>query len=113
MSDRYETPSWDDEPGDLEPRSPVADVPGSPATGAEETGLDASSENVLDGWPAVDPVSLGSDDDDAAEDRDVRDGRLTRFIHSVIHSRRHSVDRGRSVHRHLVDNRVDRCPHRP
>ena len=59
MSDRYETPSWDSEPDDLGTRNPVADDPaeldaGTPEVGTEEQGLDASSENVLDGWPAVD-----------------------------------------------------------
>ena len=31
MSDRYETPSWDDEPDDLATRSPVADEAYEPA----------------------------------------------------------------------------------
>lgn len=45
MSDRYQTPSWDDEPDDL--RSSDA-----PAVQEDASDLDASSENVLDGWPA-------------------------------------------------------------
>jgi len=65
MSDRYETPRWDDEPEDLlagETR-PASD----PVEGAESD-LDASSENVLDGWPAADPTTLVVDDEPPADD---------------------------------------------
>jgi len=58
MSDRYETPSWGDEPDDLATRSPVAGEPREPIERPDDPGehdLDASSENVLDGWPATDP----------------------------------------------------------
>src|SRR4051794_30730962 len=58
MSDRYETPSWGDEPDDSATRSPVAGEPREPLERTGEAGeedLDASSENVLDGWPAIDP----------------------------------------------------------
>ena len=55
MSDRYETPSWDDEPDDVGTRHPVADeAADEPEVASVEQGLDASSENVLDGWPATD-----------------------------------------------------------
>ena len=67
MSDRYETPSWGDEPDDLATRSPVADDALAADTVGVEAGdpdLEASSENVLDGWPSIDPeaapVSSGS-----------------------------------------------------
>jgi 6,7-dimethyl-8-ribityllumazine synthase len=66
MSDRYETPSWDDEPADLGTAAPVSpesepdDVPGE----AADTGLDASSENVLDGWPVAE-VGASEDEDEA------------------------------------------------
>jgi 6,7-dimethyl-8-ribityllumazine synthase len=77
MSDRYETPSWDDEPeepgsaavaggdvrvtgmGDAEAREPDS----------READLDASSENVLDGWPAA----AGDADADPDADDDVDD----------------------------------------
>ncbi len=67
MTDRYETPRWDDEPDDLATRSPVADE-GYEPRGADvgEPGLEASSENVLDGWPAVDPVAVSDDEDESA-----------------------------------------------
>src|SRR6476646_1731591 len=70
MSDRYETPSWGDEPDDLATRTPVAGEPREPLEPREpiephepnersaevgEEDLEASSENVLDGWPATDP----------------------------------------------------------
>jgi 6,7-dimethyl-8-ribityllumazine synthase len=55
MSDRYETPSWDDEPDDLATRSPDPDAPADAGAGPGDQGLDASSENVFDGWPAADP----------------------------------------------------------
>jgi 6,7-dimethyl-8-ribityllumazine synthase len=68
MSDRYETPRWDDEP-----RDPVAnEESGASVSDPSEEGsdLDASSENVLDGWPAaaepVDVVDAAEDDADGA-----------------------------------------------
>jgi len=51
MSDRYHTPRWDDEPREPESDDVVAEE--EPADEAGEPDLDASSENVLDGWPAV------------------------------------------------------------
>jgi 6,7-dimethyl-8-ribityllumazine synthase len=63
MSDRYETPSWDDEPADLGTAASAAagpeldDLPGE----AAEPEIDASSENVLDGWPVAE---AGAPDDD-------------------------------------------------
>jgi len=68
MSDRYETPRWDDEPDDLETRSPVANEGYEPPEAGAEVGepnLDASSENVLDGWPAVDPDAEPEDEDES------------------------------------------------
>lgn len=54
MSDRYETPRWGNEPEELGSDDVVAeDVP---AAEVGETDLDASSENVLDGWTAPDAV---------------------------------------------------------
>ena len=61
MSDRYETPRWDDEPRDLLASEESATEPLDAADG--DSDLDASSENVLDGWPAVDPLDV---EDDAA-----------------------------------------------
>ncbi len=56
MSDRYETPRWDDE---LEE---IGDVDGAgedtAVGGVEESDLDASSENVLDGWPEVEDAAV-------------------------------------------------------
>src|SRR4051794_4202349 len=65
MSDRYETPSWDQEPDDLPTRSPVAgDTVAADAVGVEagDPDLEASSENVLDGWPAIDPEAAPDDE---------------------------------------------------
>ena len=65
MSDRYETPRWDDEPEDLlAGETRAADDPVS----ADESDLDVSSENVLDGWPAADPTSLVADDEPSVDD---------------------------------------------
>ncbi|MSO94823.1 MAG: 6,7-dimethyl-8-ribityllumazine synthase [Thermoleophilia bacterium] len=61
MSDRYDSPSWDDEPRDL---LADEDAPVQAASEATEiSDLDASSENVLGGWPAADstPVELEGD----------------------------------------------------
>jgi len=67
MSDRYETPSWDDEPRDLGARNSLADdAPDvSDASDVEEpsvedAGLEAASENVFDAWPVAPPA----DEDD-------------------------------------------------
>ena len=71
MSDRDETPRWDDEPDDLATRTPVADEgyePGGAGAELEEPGLEASSENVLDGWPAVDPDAVPEDEDESPVD---------------------------------------------
>jgi 6,7-dimethyl-8-ribityllumazine synthase len=70
MSDRYETPRWDDEFEELG-RTAVGgqgDVEAD-ADGAEEAiDLDASSENVLDGWPATtEPVVTTADPDEELE----------------------------------------------
>ena len=51
MSDRYQTPRWDGESRDLESDDVVAE--GVPVAAAQDSGLDASSENVLEGWPAA------------------------------------------------------------
>ncbi len=52
MSDRFETPSWDAEPDDLGSGKELADE--APGTSATDEDLDASRENVLDGWPVSD-----------------------------------------------------------
>ena len=52
MSDRYETPRWGGDPE--EPGSDDAVAEGEPAAEEGESGLDASSENVLDGWSEAD-----------------------------------------------------------
>jgi 6,7-dimethyl-8-ribityllumazine synthase len=65
MSDRYETPSWDDEPADLGNAAPVSPEP-EPGE-RPDADLDASSENVLEGWPvaeAVPPDEHADDPDD-------------------------------------------------
>ena len=49
MSDRYETPRWDDELEEVEDPSVAGDDEAVAVVG--ESDLDASSENVLDGWP--------------------------------------------------------------
>ena len=49
MSDRYETPRWDDELEEVEDPSVAGDD--EAVAGVGESDLDASSENVLDGWP--------------------------------------------------------------
>lgn len=57
MSDRYDTPSWDDEVEELGSRAstPVE-------TEADAVDLDASSENVLGGWPAASEADLAVDE---------------------------------------------------
>jgi 6,7-dimethyl-8-ribityllumazine synthase len=62
MSDRYETPSWDAEPDDLASRRPTGTEPEETEAAEEEPGLDASSENVLDGWPATDPNAVAEEE---------------------------------------------------
>ena len=52
MSDRYHTPRWDDQPD--KPESDDVVVEEEPAAEVEDPDLDASSENVLDGWPEPD-----------------------------------------------------------
>ena len=52
MSDRYEPPRWGGDPE--EPGSDDAVAEGEPAAEEGESGLDASSENVLDGWSEAD-----------------------------------------------------------
>ena len=73
MSDRYETPSWDDGLEKLK-RSDLA----SEADPVKETGepdLDASSENVLEGWPAgapdVEPEVMPEPSHVATEEPDI------------------------------------------
>ena len=68
MSERYDTPRWDDEPKDLlASEEPAVEMPDATET---ESDLDASSENVLDGWPAADPLDV----DDAAASAEEPDG---------------------------------------
>jgi 6,7-dimethyl-8-ribityllumazine synthase len=69
MSDRYETPSWDDEPADLGSAAAAAPEtePDDVAEGAADTELDESSENVLDGWPVAE-VSSPEPDEASAEE---------------------------------------------
>ncbi len=76
MSDRYETPRWDDEPEELGRRyEPAQETPPAPETAPEQpagaeagpnedSDLDVSSENVLESWAAAD---LASDDVAAPE----------------------------------------------
>ena len=52
MSDRFETPSWDAEPDDLGSGKELVDE--APGASASDEDLDASRENVLDGWPVSD-----------------------------------------------------------
>ena len=77
MSDRYETPRWDDEPDELPAREdrPSDDpIDEDPLALEGESDLDASSENVLEGWPVADPRSPTGDDEPASDvDRGVDD----------------------------------------
>ena len=64
MSDRYDSPSWDDEVEELGSRAstPVE-------TEADAVDLDASSENVLGGWPAASEADAAEGEgDDEPED---------------------------------------------
>ena len=72
MSDRYETPRWDHDPEEPGADQPDADD-GSPAVTETEIDLDASSENVLGGWPETDEVApaAASELDAAAEPSEV------------------------------------------
>ncbi len=69
MSDRYETPRWDDEPEELvvggNPVAPVEDDVDEVGAGED---IEASSENVLDGWPAADATTVAEEavDDESA-----------------------------------------------
>ncbi len=53
MSDRYETPRWDDEIEEPGGRDLASTGTSEPEQEAAAPDLDASSENVLDGWPAT------------------------------------------------------------
>ena len=69
MSDRFETPRWDDEPQELGSRDAAAAE--KQADDPDGSDLDASSENVLDGWPVADVTEDeddGEDEDDDGED---------------------------------------------
>lgn len=72
MSDRYETPRWDDEPRDL--LASEESATGAADANGEGSDLDASSENVLDGWPAAEPLDVV---DDADADGDGNGDRTT------------------------------------
>jgi len=70
MSDRYETPRWGDEPRDLlASEEPAIETPDGTEGGSD---LETSSENVLDGWRAIDPLDVddaaGSDEQQAVDD---------------------------------------------
>ena len=70
MSDRYETPRWDDEPKDL--LASEESATDMPEATEDEADLEASSENVLDGWPAADPLDV-EDAAAAADEPEVDD----------------------------------------
>jgi 6,7-dimethyl-8-ribityllumazine synthase len=85
MSDRYETPSWDDEPrelGSTEPGRSDEETDGGPgaAAGAD---LDASSENVLDGWPVADIVPA-EDDAGAGSELDAAPGTVAAALEEPV-----------------------------
>ena len=69
MSDRFETPRWDDEPEELGSGDGTAAV--ESADEADASDLDAASENVLDGWPAAEEPP--ADADEAGSDAAVSD----------------------------------------
>jgi 6,7-dimethyl-8-ribityllumazine synthase len=81
MSDRYQTPSWDNDPEELGSGDTVAGdaVAGETVVGDAEPqppdqDLDASSENVFDGWPLTEPaVADPAVADPAVADRAVAD----------------------------------------
>jgi len=60
MSDRYETPSWSDEPEELGETNPV--TTDAPQPVPDDADLDASSENVFAGWPVAEPGPSESGD---------------------------------------------------
>ena len=72
MSDRYETPSWDDEPEDLGSGNRItadaADGDDVEEASAEDVDLDAASENVFDAWPVSAPPADEEVDEASAED---------------------------------------------
>ena len=77
MSDRYHTPRWDDQPD--KPESDDVVVEEEPAAEVEDPDLDASSENVLDGWPVVAApadveAALDADASEAAPQADAEGG---------------------------------------
>ncbi len=66
MSNRFETPRWDDAPEELViGDDTAAQVPAGETDGSD---LDASSENVLDGLPVADVVA---DEDEEADEGDL------------------------------------------
>ena len=73
MSDRYETPRWGDEPKEFESADILEGE--DQDVEAEESDLDAASENVLDGWPAVEPDVVEADDALDVADLDEADER--------------------------------------
>jgi len=72
MSDRYETPSWDDDPEDLGSGNRItadaADGDEVEEASAEDVDLDAASENVFDSWPVSSPPADEEVDEASAED---------------------------------------------
>jgi 6,7-dimethyl-8-ribityllumazine synthase len=84
MSDRYETPSWDDEPEDLGPANRVtADADDVDEASAEDVDLEAASENVFDAWPVAPPAEPDEDEvageagADEAEDEPVAEADIS------------------------------------
>ena len=69
MSDRFETPRWDDAPEELAIGDDTAAQ--APAGEADGSDLDASSENVLDGWPVADVVADEADEAGEAHEGDL------------------------------------------
>jgi len=53
MSDRYETPSWDDEPSELGSVNRATANPFDEDSAENADDLEAASENVFDAWPVV------------------------------------------------------------
>ena len=68
MSDRFETPRWDDEPQELGSRGAAAAE--KQADEPDVSDVDASSENVLDGWPVADVIEDDDDEDDEDDGAD-------------------------------------------
>jgi 6,7-dimethyl-8-ribityllumazine synthase len=69
MSDRYETPSWDDEPKELGSANRLADGDSDEisAEDAEDAELDVASENIFDAWPIA-PTAEPEEDEAPAEE---------------------------------------------